>query len=135
MGYVKLFGKQTFIYYLCIFIYGLDVTNCEWCSFVVQGMDRSITSGVSAAGTLALLQHLLSVEPKPDWISSCPLPQSGLHWPSFTAGIFCGCILFALIQAFTTLRWLLVGLFQSYLDSKDPCRGKVHYRFLDEPSR
>ena len=99
-------------------------------------MDRSLTTGVSAAGSFALLQHLLAAaEPKADWTAICP-SQAGVHWPSLVAGIFVGCFLFASVQLFITARWILVTLVEGYLASRfENSSRRPYYKFLDGSSK
>ncbi len=95
---------------------------------------RSIASGVSAAGTLALAQHLLAFGPgvnhQPvDWTSVC----GDRHFDpySFIAGIFTGLLLFGLIEAFLTLRWALIQLVQGCQFSGSREKRPL-YKFLNE---
>lgn len=101
---------------------------------------RAVTSGVSAAGTWAVLQQLL--EPRlpilppldPGWCE--PL---SFEWKAFSCGLVVGAFLVVLIQWLATLRWLLIQLVQQHLDQRrERAPGGGHpklYRFLDEPCR
>ena len=89
----------------------------EWCSF--QGLEcmRSIASGVSAGGSLALAHHLLSLfeAPRPDLLTACNLAGgSDSRWDpaSFLVGLTVGAALVLLIQAFYTLRWAFITFVQ-----------------------
>ena len=78
---------------------------------------RSIASGVSAGGSLALAHHLLSLfeAPRSDLITACNLAGgSDSHWDlaSFVLGLAAGALVVLLIQAFCTLRWAFVAFVQ-----------------------
>ena len=97
----------------------------------VKRMDRGVTSGVTAAGTLALAQHFLSVaEPRVDWSLACPRDRVD-PW-SFLLGLTAGLLLFALVEAFVTIRWCITSLVQRHLALSREAAPRKQYRFLDE---
>ena len=57
-----------------ILLYALDVVDMNAVQFCgLEPMDRGVTSGVTAAGALAVAQHFLtSAEPRVDFSSICP---------------------------------------------------------------
>lgn len=71
---------------------------------------REIASGVSAAGTLALAQHFFALgsEQRLDLATLCNFGGARFDTSSFLAGLVCGVILFALVEAFVTLRWAFI---------------------------
>lgn len=102
-----------------------------------QGLMRSIASGVSAAGTLALAQHLLEPRFPQPWDLSSLCPAAGFDPICFGAGIFVGILLFALVETFVTLRWAFIQFVEQQRSLHQEARGggracKGHFRFLDE---
>lgn len=74
-------------------------------------MRPAVASGVSAAGTLALAQRLLFEPRAPiDWPTVCPPAERDFNWGSFCAGLICGLAIFALVEAFVTIKWAVVSL-------------------------
>ena len=82
-------------------------------------MRPAVASGVSVAGTLALAQRLLFEPRAPlDWPAVCPSPDSDFNWASFCAGLICGLAIFALVEAFVTIKWAVVSLVSDHLASR-----------------
>ena len=125
---------NTYMYECINIIYALDVVDMNAVQFCgLEPMDRGVTSGVTAAGALAVAQHFLtSAEPRVDFSSICPRERID-PW-SFLLGVAAGVFLFGAIEAFVTLRWCITSLVQRHLVSA-PIREpavKKQFRFLDE---
>ena len=100
---------------------------------------RSIAGGVSAGGSLAVAQHLLSLlqPPYPDLLTACNNGASEPHWDnlSFLAGVVAGIIVVLVVQAFVTLRWAFITFVQLHLgggfsDSHSNPGEKKFYKLL-----
>ncbi len=108
------------------------MNDVEFCG--LERMDRSVTSGVTTAGALALAQHFLSsAEPRVDWSLACPPGVRDKLDPwSFVLGLTCGIFLFAAIEAFVTLRWCITSVVQRHLVAGSESIPRKHFKFLNE---